>query len=752
MKKYVPSSIALIFLFTLLASCVSPTSETTLSPNAIQTESAQLTEIVIDGRGSDWESYPLASTDAEGDQVSGTPDIGEVRAFYNDQYFYLYIRLNAEGVTDHYDILLDADGGGSDYQVSIWPQNKQAVFSEFPVAGDMNPLASVSTAKGEIIEMKMPLSAIGSGRVQSIQLQTWMDGVIGDMVENAPVRLMDENESNGVFVDVAPTIVIKPSATSQFSERLGHVQVGESLADYVYRAFLQIPVGIVWGPDNMLYVADWTGRHVVRITKNGIMDDLPFWKSVKELQGDGPRGIAFDSKGVLYVSNHDNIFRVEPDGSVTILQNVIGGPLGSIAISPSDDLYYTDRTDRGNASGALRRWRDGISETIVEHLPFAENMLFGLDGTLYLTQMAQSQVLKIDVTTGAVSTFKENVCGNDPCFLAVDKEGDIWVRGIAILSQFTPDGIEKPFIVDGQSYPGGSYNWRTAAGIAFDDEGGLWVASYGSQLIRLAPTIPGLPDPEYTMEVIYPGFENADLEVGLNGEIYASEDYLGQILRINPDGDVDIFLDHGFQGHTGLAIDGNGIIYAGIPNGEIVRIQADGIASHYAQLTSHRMSFGGDGALYAVVGDFGRANTYIVRITDVDTFTVIATEIDGISLGNGEAHVSAASDEGFYIYVEQTCDLFFMDFNGQGHLIANVSPLGCGGPAIMAASPVDGSILLLTHGPYQLYRFTPDGQYTPIATHIFGDPLGMVVSLDGLWVYIAENGAIDKIPLKLATP
>src|SRR3990172_3772860 len=111
MKKYAPSSIALIFLFTLLASCVSPTSGTTLSPNAIQTERAQLTEIVIDGRGSDWESYPLASTDAEGDQVSGTPDIGEVRAFYNDQYFYLYIRLNAEGVTDHFDILLDADGG-----------------------------------------------------------------------------------------------------------------------------------------------------------------------------------------------------------------------------------------------------------------------------------------------------------------------------------------------------------------------------------------------------------------------------------------------------------------------------------------------------------------------------------------------------------------------------------------------------------------------------------------------------------------
>lgn len=553
-----------------------------------------------------------------------------------------------------------------------------------------------------------------------------------------------------------PTPTARPTATpAALAERLGHVWIKESstLADYAYRAFLQIPVGMVWGPDGRLYVADWTGRHVVRVAMDGTMDDLPWWKTVRGLQADGPRGIDFDSKGNLYVSNHSSIFRIAPDGTVTELPGVGAMPIGSLAISPTDELYYTDRASNG---GALRRWEDGRSITLVSPLPFAENMVFGLDGTLYLTPMAQGQVLKIDVSTGDVSTFKEDACGNDPCFLAVDGEGDIWVRGIARLSQFAPDGTEKPFVVDGQTYPGGPYYWRTAAGIAFDDEGGLWVASYGSQLVRLAPVTPGQPDPEFTLQVVYPGFENSDLEIGPDGRIYASEDYLGQVLRIAPDGEVEVVLDHGLSGHAALAMDDDGIVYAGLPSGEIVRLQPDGTAAHFATGLTHHMAFGADGALYAAVveGGYGQpgAAGSIVRITDVDTSTVVATEVGGVPLGNGEAHISPALDDGFYVYLEGTCDLLFMDFDGQGRLIANTRALGCGGPAVMAASPVTGDIYLISHGPYALYRFNAEGQYTVVAERIFGDPLGMVVSPDGDWVYVAENGAIDKIPVPESSP
>ena len=741
-----------IFLLILLAGCGGPAQETAASPGPVATRQ---TQVIIDGHGEDWESYPIAGTDASKDQVSGAPDIGEVRAFCNDRYFYLYIRLAAEGITDHYDVIISVDDGGVfEYQLSFWPGTDQAVFSKFPVTGDMQPVTGVASAQGEIIEMKMPLALIDGKKVGSIRLQNWKDGVTGDAIDDLPVPLVEEKDSGKTGVlpaATAPEPAAPPTPTQLVAaERPSPVSLLETdaLAGYVYRAFLQIPVGMVWGPDNMLYIADWAGRHVVRVAKDGTMDDLPFWKTVKDLQDDGPRDVAFDSKGNLYINNHDGIFRVESDGNVTRLPGVQGSPIGSIAVSPADELYYTDRAQGG---GAVKRWRDGKSETIVGSLPLAENMAFGLDGTLYLTQMAQGSVLKIDVNTATVSTFKEDVCGNDPCFLAVDHEGDIWVRGINRLGQFTPEGVEKTFVVDGQTYPGGPYNWHTAAGIAFDDEGGLWIGSYNSFLLRLAPTEPGQPDPEFTMQMIHPGFEASSLGVGLNGEVYASDGNQAQIVRIDPDGSVNVVLDHGMAGRTALAVDDNGILYAGLPSGEIVRIEADGISTHYARLITRRMTFGADGALYAVVGDFGQ-DKEIVRITAVDEFTSVTTSIAGIPLGRGDSHISPALDTGFYIYIEQTCDLLFMDFSGQGRLITNIRPLGCGGPAVMAASPVTGDIFLIAHGPYKLLRFTPEGQYQEVATRLFGDPWGMIVSPDGKWLYVAESGAVDRIPLSGGEP
>ena len=530
------------------------------------------------------------------------------------------------------------------------------------------------------------------------------------------------------------------------TERLGDVWVSESniLADYVYRSFLQIPGGMAWGLDGHLYVADSPGHHIVRIAKDGTMDDLAFWKTVMPLQYDGPRSVAFDSRGNLYTNNHGHIFRVDTSGNVTELQGIQGSPVGSIAISATDELYYTDRAQRG----ALRKWNPaGYSETVVDNLPFAENMAFGLDGTLYLTQMNQGQVLKIDVITGAISTFKEDVCGNDPCFLAVDPEGDIWVRGINRLSQFTPGGVGKPFIVDGEEYPGGPYLWSTAAGIAFDDEGGLWIAAVTSKLMRLVPLTPGQPDPEFTMQVIYPGLYATDLEVGPNSEIVAPDSNTKQLLRFTQDGKVEVLAENLPDGNTAVAMDSAGIVYLGLPTGEIVRLDPNGTLAHYARLLTRRMTFGADGALYAVSGDWNRPKS-IVRITDVDTFSTLATQIDGISLGNGEAHISPAQDMGLYVLTEWERNLLFVDFNGKGHLIANLSALGGGsGPVVMAASPVTGDIYFIPHGPYKLYRINAEGNTVEAAKGIFGDPCGMFVSSDGNWLYVAESGAIDKIPI-----
>ena len=47
--------------------------------------------------------------------------------------------------------------------------------------------------------------------------------------------------------------------------------------------------------------------------------------------------------------------------------------------------------------------------------------------------------------------------------------------------------------------------------------------------------------------------------------------------------------------------------------------------------------------------------------------------------------------------------------------------------------------------PGELWRISPDGNIEIYTREIYGDPLGAVVSSDGRWLYIAENGAIDRI-------
>jgi hypothetical protein len=136
----------------------------------------------------------------------------------------------------------------------------------------------------------------------------------------------------------------------------------------------------------------------------------------------------------------------------------------------------------------------------------------------------------------------------------------------------------------------------------------------------------------------------------------------------------------------------------------------------------------------------------LVRIRSTGMPETLATWIDNIPLGVSEA-VIASTRGSLYIVTDQTCNLFFIDLEGQGRLISNLTSLdGTCSPITMTAT-WNGEIFYLGHGAYILYRISARGDAKPYAYGMIGDSWAMVVDPDGNWLYVAEAGAIDKIPI-----
>lgn len=538
------------------------------------------------------------------------------------------------------------------------------------------------------------------------------------------------------------------SLTESLSRLPGNVLLPSGgTADYYYRADLQIPLGLAWGPDDLLYVADISGHRISTVSPDGDIVDLGLWQTLQSLQEEGPVGITFDSGGNLYFHNGVSLFRINQSDEIVELMGIPEGLIGGIAFSSEDELYFTLRN-----MGMVYRWIDGESVLVASFLPNVENLVFGQDGSLYVTQMSYNHVMKIDPAGGGSrEIFATGVCLIDPCFLAVDPEGDIWVRGLGSLHQFSAGGEEKDFIIDGETYPGGPISWYTSAGIAFDRQGGLWLASYNSKLTYFAPLEPGTADSAFQSRIVSPGLEAWALAFDSSGALYASDSSGKKILKFPASGTAEVFYDYGFDGHAALAVDELDRVYIGLPTGEIKFVEQDGSAFHFANLLTRRMAFGRDGVLYAVVGDYNEPKR-IARITGVDAYTILATEIDGIPLGDGELDIAPAGEEGLYItspsYSDlQSTNLFYLDFEGNGYLIETIT-LPSGAPGVpMDTIPDNGGIILLSYIPNNLYRVIPGSEPELLATRIVGDPLEVIISPDGKWAYVAESGAIAKIPI-----
>jgi sugar lactone lactonase YvrE len=415
----------------------------TPSPQQTATSaSTVLTQIVIDGFGGEWGRYPEVGNDPAGDQVAGSPDLAELRAFNNDRYFYLLIALHENGSAEHYDILIDVDGGDFDFQISVWPESNQAVFSVFPITGGMQPIEGVSAAQAAQIEVKIPLSAVGGESVKNILVQTNYSGSRGDVVEGTRIRSLAETEPAAVAILATPT-PSGPVALGTLLDKSLTLKIMHSSGTKI--DYLRV------GSNNEVFTIDVQGDTIYRLLPNGTLEEYLQFPGTKidyfNIAPDGtfwfinnrdwglyhvddqgkPRLIAnrtnrlfdFDSAGNLFAvdGSSDNVQKITPDGKVETIASGFQSQL--IAVGPDDSVYivtFNGELARVEADGSLKVIATGFG---VEDAP-----AFTPDGTLYL--MGWNGLTKVDPSTGKVERIN-------------------WVKGIG--GRLVFDQLGKGYII-----------------------------------------------------------------------------------------------------------------------------------------------------------------------------------------------------------------------------------------------------------------------------------------------------------------
>lgn len=195
---------------------------------------------------------------------------------------------------------------------------------------------------------------------------------------------------------------------------------------------------------------------------------------VKEFSGDitNPTGIAFDREGQMFVTSRADgtVYRVTPFKEAVPFAKNLGIATG-IAFDRSGTMFIGDRTGtiyRVSSIGEEKSWVE------LEPSVSAYHLAFGPDNDLYVTGpsvTSSDSIYRIE-PNGKVQTFYKGL--GRPQGLAFDDEGNLYVaaawRGRRGIVRVTPDGAKAEMFLAGTNL----------VGLAFGPAGELLVASIDS--------------------------------------------------------------------------------------------------------------------------------------------------------------------------------------------------------------------------------------------------------------------------------
>jgi streptogramin lyase len=251
------------------------------------------------------------------------------------------------------------------------------------------------------------------------------------------------------------------------------------------------PFGVVRGPDGALWFCEYTGQRIRQVTPGGV---------IRTVAGNGQRGYAGDGGPAIDASfNRPHELRFDRAGNCYIadmanhvIRRIDARTGGITTFAGNGQRGYTG--DGGPANKAS--------------LASPHSLQFGPDGSLYICDIGNHVIRRIDMRTGVIGTFAGTgkpgptpdgspIAGTPlrgPRSLDFDRAGNLWLatrEGNQVFRFDLKAGRihhvagtgEKGFT--GNGGPAKLATLSGPKGIAVDGEGNVWLADTESHTVRM---------------------------------------------------------------------------------------------------------------------------------------------------------------------------------------------------------------------------------------------------------------------------